>query len=365
MEKINKFIPLHKDYHYEYNNLCKKSWKVIMDSFSDSNLYQTTEYNNTRNKEENIKNFVLYKKNRIVSASQIRILTIPVLNTNLAYIRWGPLWKPNKFESDISIFRMSLRALRNEIVFNRGMILRVLPMLYDTKEISFSNIFSEEGFIVNEKEIRQKTLLINLDISTDQIRKNFHGKWRNLLNKAEKNNLDIIEGTDDNLFKDFISIYKDMIQRKNFREPHNIHEFRDMQKKLNPEHKMRIFLCRDNSKLAAGGVFSSIGDNGIYLLGATNDIGMRCKASYLIQWKAIQWMKESQCKVYNLNGINKDTNYGVYHFKKGIAGKNSPEFQYCGTFDSFTGLKNKALFYLSSKNYSSTKNTIKKLLIKG
>jgi lipid II:glycine glycyltransferase (peptidoglycan interpeptide bridge formation enzyme) len=37
----------------------------------------------------------------------------------------------------------------------------------------------------------------------------------------------------------------------------------------------------------------SIGDTGVYLFGATNDEGMKNKGSYLLQWKAIQWMKKA------------------------------------------------------------------------
>lgn len=359
MKKEIKSIPLEDGYTSECTHFDHEKWENILDGFSDANIYQTKSYNCVRSGERNIRNFILTKKEKIVSAAQVRILNVPIFRTRVAYIRWGPLWKLYNEEKDLSNFRMAIRALRNEFVCRRGMILRIKPILYEINDKYYSNILIAEKYKQNEKELRQKTLLVNLQDTKDEIRKNFNGKWRNLLNKAERNKLEIIEGTEDSLFSDFINIYKDMLKRKKFTEPHDINEFREIQKKLAQNYKMRIFLCKSNNKISAGGVFTSIGENGVYLLGATNEIGMKNRGSYLLQWKAIQWMKDCGCKYYNLNGINKELNYGVYHFKKGIVGKSGTEEKYCGTFDSYLGFRNYFIENLAMRKYSLAKKVVK------
>jgi lipid II:glycine glycyltransferase (peptidoglycan interpeptide bridge formation enzyme) len=77
-------------------------------------------------------------------------------------------------------------------------------------------------------------------------------------------------------------------------------------------------------------VGSAIGDRGIYLLGATNDQGMKNKGSYLLQWRMIEWLKENGCHWYDLGGIDPDGNPGVYHFKSGLSGK---DVYHVGQFD--------------------------------
>ena len=70
--------------------------------------------------------------------------------------------------------------------------------------------------------------------------------------------------------------------------------------------------------LVASIIGSAIGNTGIYLLGASNEIGMKNKGSYLLQWEMIKWLKQKGCQRYDLGGINLDDNPGVYHLKSGI-----------------------------------------------
>jgi lipid II:glycine glycyltransferase (peptidoglycan interpeptide bridge formation enzyme) len=84
---------------------------------------------------------------------------------------------------------------------------------------------------------------------------------------------------------------------------------------------MKIIICKCEGEAVSVAVFSAIGDTGIYLLGATGHKGMNARGSYLLQWRAMQWLKEKGCKWYDLGGINPETNPGVYHFKAGVSGK--------------------------------------------
>jgi lipid II:glycine glycyltransferase (peptidoglycan interpeptide bridge formation enzyme) len=76
---------------------------------------------------------------------------------------------------------------------------------------------------------------------------------------------------------------------------------------------------------------------------------MANKGSYLLQWKAIEWMKNNGCRRYNLNGINPIVNPGSYHFKAGLSGKNGKDVYYLGRFDCFTGKINAALTHTADK----------------
>ncbi len=64
-----------------------------------------------------------------------------------------------------------------------------------------------------------------------------------------------------------------------------------------------------------------MGNLGIYLLGATSDNGLKAKGAYLLQWTAIKWLREHRVCYYDLGGINRERNPGVYHFKSGLSGQ--------------------------------------------
>ena len=71
--------------------------------------------------------------------------------------------------------------------------------------------------------------------------------------------------------------------------------------------------------------------------------GMGNKASYFVQWKIIQWLKEAGYHYYDLNGINPARNPGTYHFKAGIAGKAGRDVDFLGHYDSFKGLRGRII----------------------
>jgi hypothetical protein len=351
-------IPLEDGYTAEFDTINKYEWYKIIDQFSDANLYQTWSYDAIRWGEKNISHLILRLADKVIAAAQARIVRIPVLGLGAAYIRWGPFWQLRNQNADPAVFRFAVRALRNEYVCRRGLILRIFPLLYDDNSNSCADILSNEGYTPVPEENRGRTLILDVSPPIDDLRKNLDQKWRNCLNKAERNQLEVIEGKDDSFFEDFIGIYRELLQRKKFQEPNDINEFRMIQRELPSEFKMRIFLCRSNGISSAGVICATIGETGVYLFGATNDQGMANKGSYLLQWKAIQWMKQCGCRNYNLNGINPLLNPGSYHFKAGISGKSGKDVYYLGRFDCYSGAINAALAHTADLVFPFMKKVI-------
>ena len=86
-----------------------------------------------------------------------------------------------------------------------------------------------------------------------------------------------------------------------------------------------------------------MGNKGIYLLGASNDTGRKLKGSYLLQWKAIEWMKAQGCKWYDLGGIDPVENKGTYIFKSGLSGKAGKDVSQVGQYDLAPNLHTKLM----------------------
>lgn len=173
---------------------------------------------------------------------------------------------------------------------------------------------------------------MDLSPSLEELRKNLDQKWRNQLNAAEKSNLTLMEGTSDETYAIFLRMLHEMVSRKKFKTRVDYDGYRRMQNDLPEGLKMKILVCTCEGKPFSAGVFSAIGGTGEYLLGATADIGLKMNGSNLIQWAAIKWLKERGCRWYDLGGIDPSGNPGVYHFKRGIAGKSGKEVEHLGQF---------------------------------
>ncbi|UFS71085.1 peptidoglycan bridge formation glycyltransferase FemA/FemB family protein [Geomonas sp. RF6] len=331
-------------YSVETALLDRQEWDAIVSAFADANIYQTWSYESVLTGTKGMQHLLLRKEGEIVAAAQARLTKIPFTGTGIAYVRWGPLWRRRGKDTDPALFAAGVRALRREFVEKRGMILRILPLLFDDDAQLFQPALEREEFSHHSVEVPQRTLLIDLRRSPDALRKGLEQKWRNCLNRAEKNGLLLAEGTGDDLFSDFLEIYRETKERKKFLETTNVQQFRTVQATLPEEFKMRLFIAYNGEKPAAGLIVSGIGDTGVFLFGGTSDAGLTSKGSYLLQWKALNWLRENGSSWYNLAGINPLTNPGTYHFKIGLCGKNGKEVSSLGTYDACDGVVTAKVF---------------------
>jgi hypothetical protein len=336
-------LPIPDAYKITFDAFDRRQWREILDGFSDGNLFQTWSYDAIRYGEAKLSHFVMKHGEQIMAGAQSRILRLPLVGSGAAYVRWGPLWQIKEEVEDPEIFRLSIRALRNEYVCNRGLILRILPSLWESGTTDFREILTQEGFRAAPEKDPPRTMVLDLRPPLEILRSDLSQRWRRCLTKAERNGLTIVQGVEDRLFKEFISIYGELIQRKRFQKPNDINEFRLIQKDLPPDHQMQVILCQEGGITTAGGIFSAIGDTGIYLFGATNAQGMHNNSSYLVHWTAVQWMKNKGCITYNLYGVNPAKNPGTFVFKEGLAGKKGRVLNYLGRYDCYPTAWDKGL----------------------
>jgi hypothetical protein len=319
----------------ETDAVSEKHWSEIIGNFKDANLYQTWPYGVVRSGRTNVSRLLLKHGSKVAAAAQARLARIPVLPLGMAYVFWGPLWKSQDRHPDVEIFRQVIRALRNEYAGRRGLVVRIVPDLNETSDPECRRILEEEGYILRHRAPRRSTILMNLEPSVDELHRGLHQKWRYHLSKARKLNLEIIEGEDDHLFEQFGAIFVEMVKRKRLTEFTGPDHCRKAQPALSGREKVRVFLCKSDGQICAGGVCSALGDTAIYLFGATSKQGIQNYASYLVHWRMLEWVKERGCRWYDLNGVNANKNPGGFQFKSQLAGANGHAAQLLGLFDAY------------------------------
>lgn len=345
--EIKTLVP---GYTVQIDNISPPDWSQMLPRFDDATIYQTWSYGSVRWGQDHLGHVVLKKDGEIIAATQVRIIKIPILGAGIAYVSFGPLWRPRGRQKDLGNFQQLVRALYNEYVLKQGLLLRILPNKIDDEDVDMiHSVLKEEGLLWQQSIPSYRTFLIDLSLSLEQLRKSLDQKWRNCLNRAEKNKLAIIEGTDDNLYERFSNIYKEMHDRKKFSEFVDINKMRAVQKDLRDQIKMAIMLCESETEPVSAVVCTAIGDTGIYLLGATNDKGRTLQASYLVQWRVIEWLKARECRWYDLGGIDPEQNPGTYHFKAGLSGRLGKEVRYIGQFDGCRSLLSSLLVKMGTQ----------------
>ena len=327
---------LHASYHSEIDAIEEETWSQVLKQFDDASIYQTWSYDEVRCGSEKISHLVLKKSGSIVAVAQSRIVRAPLLNAGVAYVRWGPVWQRHGSCLDEETFRQAVRALRNEYTCKRGLVLRVYPILFREPELRLANLLVEEGFSPQPSQRRERTLLLDLSLPIDDLRKGLSSHWRRGLRAAQKNDLEIIEGSGETLFGVFIELYRDMLKRKRFVEPNNIDEFKEIQRRLPDGFKMRVLLCKSRGDWCSGLVCSAIGSTALYLYGATSDVGLDKKGSYLLHWTLIEALQRQGIRIYDLHGIDPLGNPGTYRFKKDLCGSNGKDVEFLGRFQTCT-----------------------------
>jgi len=323
-------------YASEVDTVDERTWCQVLQDFDDANIYQTWAYDAVRHGRENISHLLLRNRGEIVAIAQARIVKLPFVDVGIAYVCWGPLWRRRDVEPHAETFRQAIRALRNEYGGRRRLVVRLFPLLFDDGSGRFASILEEEGFAWRGKEERDRTLLIDLGLPLSDLRQGLRPHWRRQVKLAERSGLEIVEGSEDQLFEMFSTIYGEMEARKRFVKRDDFDQLRAIQRQLPEELKMKVLLCRSGDTLCAGLIYSAIGTTGIYLFGATSNSGMTSRGSYLLHWKLIEGLKQDGRRmVYDLNGINPVKNPGTYRFKNDLGGKNGKDLHFLGRFDSY------------------------------
>jgi hypothetical protein len=318
-------------------------WYPILDLFQDASIFQTIAFCRAKMPGVRLEQVVVRRGTDVAAAALVRVVAVPWLRASIAYVLWGPMFHRWQDVRDEPALTHALGAMRREYVVTRRGGLRIVPMLTDDDDAEGAAVFHAQGYRRVTPRVPKRTIVVPLDGPLGQVRKGFDQKWRNCLNSAERNGLSVRQGDDPALFEPFLEVYREMLSRKQLGEPGDIRSFMTAHAMLPDRHKLRIFVALEDGQPAAGVICSAMGHRGVYLFGATGSRGMKNKASYLLQWHAIQWLREQGCRVYDLHGTNAEANPGVYAFKRGLCGKTGREVAMLGSFEAWQGPRGRLL----------------------
>ena len=301
----------------------QETWDEVVARFCDANIYQTWTYGAVRWGENNLSHIVLHRGRDVLAAAQLRIARVPFMRVGIAYLRWGPMWQKQDDALEPSVIRQTVECLKREYSHRRRLCLQIIPNAFTGGERGkiFEDAFSAPGFVTDGSLRPYRTVLVDLSPAPEIIRKQLNQKWRNQLNRSEKNGLELEVSETSASYEEFLGLYEEMWGRKQFETSVDVNEFGKIQEHLSSRQKMHVLLARKDGETVAALVESHMGNTAIYLLGATSPRGRELKAAYFLQWQAMLFYQHRGAIHYDLGGIDPDKNPGGYHFKSGLGGE--------------------------------------------
>jgi lipid II:glycine glycyltransferase (peptidoglycan interpeptide bridge formation enzyme) len=226
-----------------------------------------------------------------------------------------------------------LAELRRYWTVERGMYLRVLPTLFQG-EVE-PHLLTGSGYHLVEGSAVWVSSLVDLSQPIEVLRRRLQQKWRNCLNKAERQEVVAESGSSDAAFTEVLLEYEQRLKQKTFTSVVTPDLLTRLQSHLPEDRKLWALLGRQDNRTLGGILIARYGQTSEYLVGAVSDAGKAANAGQYLLWRAICEMKEMGYRWFDLGGMDPlRTRKGILHFKQGVNG--SP-YGLIGELEAFDG----------------------------
>ncbi|MFM7135321.1 MAG: lipid II:glycine glycyltransferase FemX [Planctomycetota bacterium] len=268
--------------------------------------------------------FELRIDERTVALMNVRVRRLPFGLGGVALVSGGPMVRLSSeaHAAPAERFDLAVRALSDEFVRRRGLVLRIqAPLGSGEWNDQQASILASRGFRDASDQRRYRTLVKSIDLDEEALRRSLAQKWRNQLNVAGRQGFGMAAGSDPGLFDRFEPLFESTRQDKGFATTLDAAFYRRVGEASGPGEPMPwVIVVTHEGRDVSGHLGMSVGDTSVYLLGGTTEEGRRLKAAYWAQWQAMLHARAAGCRWYDLGGIDPEGNPGVYHFKEGLAG---------------------------------------------
>jgi len=170
------------------------------------------------------------------------------------------------------------------------------------------------------------TSILDLQKSEEELWNGLNKKTRNLVRKAIKNSVNVVEEKASSV-PEYYEMIKETFAKAGVTNLLSIHFYKSILKNLKPKNMVKLLLAEHDNKLIAGAIFLCFKDTVYYWHGASHREYSNVAPNNLIQWEIIKWANENGYKYYDLVRIEPDKLPGIAAFKMGWGG-DTLEFYY-------------------------------------
>jgi peptidoglycan pentaglycine glycine transferase (the first glycine) len=213
-----------------------------------------------------------------------------------------------------------LNEIKNIAKNENAIFLKVEPIDF------FGASLQKYGFIKSHNIQPQKTLILDITKSEQELLEKMHPKTRYNIQLAQRKGVKFQTSIPRiQNFKDFWRLMEETTKRGGFRS-----HPKEYYRKLLEAPGVELFVAEFENKIIAANIVVFYNKQAIYLHGASDYEQRNLMAAPLLQWEQIKEAKKRGCIEYDFWGIDETKWPGVTRFKKSFHGK---EIVYPGAFD--------------------------------
>ena len=226
----------------------------------------------------------------------------------------GPIWLAPDLSEAARI--EACRAIRAAFPLRRGELLFWLPELPDAP-VSH-RIMRATG--ARRMVTGYSSAWVALGPGDAALRAGLHGKWRNALRAAEKEELQIKTGQGETHLAEAMAAYDRFRKHKRFIGPSGAF-IRRIAEAGARTRDVLLLRAQSGGQAVAGVVLIRHGASATYVAGWTTDEGRRRRAHNLLLWSGMQELRRAGTAWLDLGGVNANSAPGVARFKLGLGGE--------------------------------------------
>lgn len=203
------------------------------------------------------------------------------------------------------------------------------------KKAGFTKLVTDDDHTI---QCRFNSMLIMKDKTLDEVRASFKSKFRNGINRAQKEGVWCEEFTGESAvaqLDDFCELMEQTGKRDNFPTRPKGYFKRMLEAFGDHASLFMSYVDVDGKKTPiSGGLSINYSRKFMYAYGASGDAFRKIFPSYLLMWTMISAAHERGCTVYDFGGLlhfddESRREEGLYHFKKGFG---TDVIEYAGQF---------------------------------
>lgn len=267
-----------------------------------------------------------FEGNKLKSAYQFTIHSVPHLNQKIGYLPKGPM--PTK----IMINGLALIAKQKNIAY-----IKLEPDV-ETDEKSKSKVegLKNLGLVRAKKSLFTKyNFVLDISKSEEDLLAKMHPKTRYNIRLAQKKGVEVYDSVKDTDFEIYLKLYFETTKRQKY-FGHTQKYHRLVWETLKKSDMARLMIAKYQKEPLAAWMLLSFKDALYYPYGGSSDLHRDVMASNLVAWEAIRLGKKLGLKSFDMWGAlgpepnASDPWFGFHRFKGGYGAKH---VEYIGSFD--------------------------------
>lgn len=264
-----------------------------------------------------VQRVALARAETIIAGAQLLLRSLP-LGWRFAYVPRGPIADPN----DPHTLTMLGDALCHAAQTRGALALKIEPNWLAPIKHPFDVFPMARGAPSIQPRV---TLHLDLTRDLDAILAHMKPKWRYNIRLAERKGVTVRAGCAD----DLEAFYR-LLQITSARDRFAIHSpayYQTAFQLFTARDWARLFVAEYAGEPLAMIFVTALGDEAIYLYGASSNAHRERMPNHALHWAAIQWAKRRGCTRYDWWGLGATTDadaraaHGLYQFKQGFGGQ--------------------------------------------